>query len=203
MYFSLATLPDLLFIMKILLLDNYDSFTFNLLHLVEQFDGVEVSVFRNDELSLEEVSAFDKIILSPGPGLPKEAGIMISLIEKFSSVKPILGVCLGHQAIAEFFGAKLFNLDEVQHGISSLTTVTDTSEKIFKNIPQQFKTGRYHSWMVDKNELPSSLKITAVDGQQNIMALRHKTLDVCGVQFHPESVLSEYGKTLIGNWVGG
>ena len=189
--------------MKILLLDNYDSFTFNLLHLVEQFDGVEVSVFRNDELSLEEVSAFDKIILSPGPGLPKEAGIMISLIEKFSSVKPILGVCLGHQAIAEFFGAKLFNLDEVQHGISSLTTVTDTSEKIFKNIPQQFKTGRYHSWMVDKNELPSSLKITAVDGQQNIMALRHKTLDVCGVQFHPESVLSEYGKTLIGNWVGG
>jgi anthranilate synthase component 2 len=187
--------------MKILLLDNYDSFTFNLLHLVEQFDGVEVDVFRNDEIDLDEVQAYDKIILSPGPGLPADAGITLELIKRFHVTKSILGICLGHQAIALAFGGKLFNLATVQHGVSVQTTVTDQSEKLFKNIPAAFKTGRYHSWVVDKEQFPGCLRITAMDQKQNIMALRHSLFDVSGVQFHPESILSEYGKTLIGNWL--
>jgi len=187
--------------MKILLLDNYDSFTFNLVHLVEQFDGVEVDVFRNDGISLKQAATYDKIILSPGPGLPVDAGITMKLIKKFHAEKPILGVCLGHQAIAEAFGGALFNLATVQHGVSSETTIIDKSEKLFRNIPEVFKTGRYHSWMVDKNELPGCFTITAEDENQNIMALRHKTFDLRGVQFHPESILTEYGKTLIGNWL--
>jgi len=189
--------------MKILLLDNYDSFTFNLFHLVEQFDGAEVAIFRNDEIALDRVGSYDKIILSPGPGLPEEAGITMDVIRKFSPSKSILGVCLGHQAIAQTFGAKLFNLEEVQLGVSTLTSVIDPSEKIFRTIPQKFKTGRYHSWMVAKEGLPGCFTITAVDEQQNIMALRHKELDVCGVQFHPESILTEHGKTLINNWLKG
>jgi len=185
---------------KILLLDNYDSFTYNLLHLLEQFD-VTVDVLRNDEVTLEQVSGYDKIVLSPGPGLPEEAGIMMELIHKFSSSKPILGICLGHQAIGQAFGAKLFNLEEVQHGVSNVTSVTDPSERLFEGIPASFKTGRYHSWMVDRDQLPDVLKITAVDERQNIMALRHRSLDVCGVQFHPEYILTEYGKPLIRNWI--
>lgn len=187
--------------MKILLLDNYDSFTFNLLHLVEQFDGAEVEVFRNDEIALEQVQQYDKIILSPGPGLPEDAGITTELIKEFASSKSILGVCLGHQAIAGAFGGSLFNLDRVQHGVSTLTTVLDPSEKIIRNIPRSFKSGRYHSWIVDREGLPGCFNITAVDEQQNIMAFRHKQFDVCGVQFHPESVLTEHGKMLIGNWL--
>jgi len=187
--------------MKILLLDNYDSFTFNLLHLIEQFDGVEVDVFRNDEIELSQIDEYDRIVLSPGPGLPEEAGIMMDLIKEFSSVKPILGVCLGHQAIAQSFGAKLFNLEKVQHGVSTDTIILDSSEKIFKNIPSPFKSGRYHSWVVDRNQLPVCLVITALDKDQNIMALRHSTRNACGVQFHPESILTEHGKTLISNWL--
>src|SRR5436190_14443485 len=189
--------------MKILLLDNYDSFTFNLVHLVEQFDGVEVAVSRNDEITLDEVESFDKIILSPGPGLPESAGITMQVIKEFQATKSILGICLGHQAIAQSFGGKLFNLDEVQHGVSTETTIVVKSEKLFQNIPAVFKTGRYHSWMVDRDELPGCLVITAVDQKQNIMALRHAVFDICGVQFHPESILSEHGKTLIGNWLNG
>ncbi len=187
--------------MKILLLDNYDSFTFNLLHLVEQFENVSVDVSRNDEITLQKVGAYDKIILSPGPGLPVDAGISIDVVKTFSATKSILGVCLGHQAIAESFGGKLFNLEKVQHGVSTSTTVVDSSAKIFQNIPGNFKTGRYHSWMVEKETLPECFKITAVDEHKNIMAMRHKKFDLCGVQFHPESILTEHGKTLIANWL--
>ncbi len=187
--------------MKILLLDNYDSFTYNLLHLLEQFDAERIDVFRNDEISLNEVEQYDKIILSPGPGLPEDAGIMMDVIKRYASTKSILGVCLGHQAIAETFGGKLLNLEKVQHGVSTTTNVTDSSEKIFRKIPSTFKTGRYHSWVVAKEDLPDCLTITALDEKQNIMALRHKKFDVCGVQFHPESILTEYGKLLIGNWL--
>ncbi len=187
--------------MKILLLDNYDSFTFNLLHLLEQFETVEVDVFRNDEITVEEVRVYDKIILSPGPGLPEDAGITMELIAEFGSSKPILGVCLGHQAIAQSFGGKLINLSVVQHGVSTQTTVTDRSEKLFHRIPEKFKTGRYHSWIVDSQQLPKCLEVTALDQNQNIMALRHSVYDVRGVQFHPESILTEYGKLLIGNWL--
>jgi anthranilate synthase component II len=186
---------------KILLLDNYDSFTYNLLHLVEQFDGVLVDVHRNDEIKIEAVQKYDKILLSPGPGLPSEAGILKPLIKEYSNSKSILGVCLGIQAIGEVFGAKLFNLDKVQHGVANTTTVTDASEILFKDIPVKFKTGRYHSWMVSRENLPEVLQITSVDEQQNIMSLRHTTLDVRGVQFHPESVLTDYGKEIMRNWI--
>ena len=189
-------------IMKIILLDNYDSFTYNLLHLIEQFDGAEVDVFRNDEITLSQVGRYDKIILSPGPGLPEEAGITTEVIREYSSVKSILGVCLGHQAIAQAFGGKLFNLDRVKHGVATLTTVTDPAEKIFRNMPVTFKSGRYHSWMVAKEGLPECFRITATDDEGNIMGLRHKKYDVCGVQFHPESILTEFGKELMGNWLG-
>jgi anthranilate synthase component 2 len=187
--------------MKILLLDNYDSFTYNLLHLFEQFDGVELEVHRNDEIKIPDVSRFDKIILSPGPGLPDEAGILKSLIKEYASSKSIFGVCLGHQAIAEVFGATLFNLEKVQHGVATVTTVIDSSEKIFKNFPQQFKTGRYHSWMVERKNLPDCFHITSVDEQNNIMSMRHKSFDVCSVQFHPESILTEHGKLLVENFL--
>jgi anthranilate synthase component II len=188
-------------IVKILLLDNYDSFTYNLLHLIEQFDGMEVEVHRNDRISLEEMKDFDKILLSPGPGLPKEAGILKPLIHKYAATKSILGICLGMQAIGEVFGATLFNLDKVQHGVANTTTVTNESEILFKGIPIQFKTGRYHSWMVRSENLPRDLDVTSVDEQNNIMSLRHSTLEVRGVQFHPESVLTEYGYELMKNWI--
>jgi anthranilate synthase component 2 len=187
--------------MKILLLDNYDSFTYNLLHLVEQFDAVEVEIHRNDGINMDEVQRFDKILLSPGPGLPGEAGILKVLIKEYCNTKPILGVCLGMQAIGEVFGARLFNLDKVQHGVANSTTVVDNTELLFKGLPEKFKTARYHSWMVSRERLPNTLKITSVDEQKNIMSFRHKTLDVRGVQFHPESVLSEYGKEIMANWI--
>jgi anthranilate synthase component II len=187
--------------MKILLLDNYDSFTYNLLHLVEQFDGVLVDVHRNDEIKIEAVQKYDKILLSPGPGLPSEAGILKPLIKEYSNSKSILGICLGMQAIGEVFGAKLFNLEKVQHGVANTTTVIDKSEVLYNGIPSKFKTGRYHSWMVSRENLPEVLQITSVDEQQNIMSLRHTTLDVRGVQFHPESVLTDYGKEIMENWI--
>jgi anthranilate synthase component 2 len=197
--FSLQHIQNSL--VKILLLDNYDSFTYNLLHLVEQFDGVEVRVCRNDRMSIEEAGRYDKLLLSPGPGLPKDAGILEPLIREYAGRKSILGICLGMQAIGEVFGASLFNLDKVQHGVANTTTITDEAETLFQGIPKQFKTGRYHSWMVSRENLPEVLEITSVDEQNNIMSLRHKTLDVRGVQFHPESILTEYGKELIGNWI--
>ena len=187
--------------MKILLLDNYDSFTFNLVHLLEAFDGVDVHVHRNDAFDIRDAMAFDKIVLSPGPGLPSEAGIMNPLIREIAGKKSMLGVCLGMQAMTEVFGGTLFNLHKVQHGIASETTVTDKQEKLFRNLPSKFKTGRYHSWMVDRKTLPHCFQITNVDDTQQIMSLRHKEFDLCGVQFHPESVLTEYGRDIIKNWL--
>ena len=187
--------------MNILLLDNYDSFTYNLVHLLEQSEEVNVKVLRNDEMAIEYATQFDKIVLSPGPGIPDEAGILKPLIKALAGKKSMLGVCLGLQAIAEVFGGTLYNLNKVQHGVASETKVIDKNEVLFRNLPAQFKTGRYHSWMVDKAQLPSCLRITSVDASDQIMSLRHDTFDICGVQFHPESVLTEYGKQMIANWL--
>ncbi len=186
--------------MKLLILDNYDSFTYNLLHLVEKVSDISVDVIRNDKIKLEDVNNYDKIILSPGPGLPKDAGIMPELLKKYSSTKSIFGVCLGMQAIAENFNSKLKNLETVVHGMATPIEVIQ-KDFIFGNCPKQFNVGRYHSWVVDSAGLNPDLIVTAVDSDKNIMALKHKTLDVRGVQFHPESILSEYGAEIIGNWL--
>jgi len=185
--------------MKILILDNYDSFTFNLVHYVEQFCD-DVTVKRNDEISLDEIEAFDAIILSPGPGLPKDAGIMPKLIKRFASTKKVLGVCLGHQAIGQAFGAKLKNLNEVHHGVAIPVSLTQTREALFQGIPSRIETGRYHSWVIDKDTIPSELMVTATDDEGEVMAIRHKQLNVCGVQFHPESLLTPEGLKMIENW---
>lgn len=186
--------------MKILILDNYDSFTFNLVHYVEQFCH-DVTVKRNDEISLDEVEEFDAIVLSPGPGLPKHAGIMPKLIKQYASTKKILGVCLGHQAIGEAFGASLKNLNQVHHGVAIPINIIFNNEPLFTNLPNRMDTGRYHSWVIDKNTIPSDLKITATDDEGEVMAIRHKHFDVCGVQFHPESLLTPDGLKVIENWV--
>jgi anthranilate synthase component 2 len=186
--------------MKLLLLDNYDSFTYNLVHLIEKVSDIEIEVFRNDEISIDEIEKYDKILLSPGPGLPKDAGIMPELLKRYSSTKSILGVCLGLQAIGESFGANLMNLDTVFHGLATPITV-NVEDIIFNNCPKTFTVGRYHSWVVDTHFFPEDLQITATDENGNIMALKHKIYDVRGVQFHPESILSEYGEILIENWL--
>jgi anthranilate synthase component 2 len=186
---------------NILLLDNYDSFTYNLLHLVEESGLANVTVIRNDKISLDKIKFYDKIILSPGPGLPKDAGIMPKLIEQYAKEKQILGVCLGHQAIAEAFGGTLFNLSNVLHGVYSPINIIDKNEVLFRNIPQNCHIGHYHSWAVSSETLPECLKITAVAQDGIIMAMRHREYDICGVQFHPESVLTEYGITMITNWI--
>ena len=186
--------------MRLLVLDNYDSFTYNLVHLIEKVSDIDFEVIRNDKISVEEVSQFDKILLSPGPGLPKDAGIMPQLLKRYADTKNIMGVCLGLQAIGENFGAKLKNLDRVVHGQSESINVIQ-QDILFKNCPNKFKVGRYHSWVIDTQELPNTLEITAIDEAGNIMALKHKSLNVRGVQFHPESILSEYGETIIANWL--
>ncbi|MDB5008611.1 MAG: Anthranilate synthase component 2 [Mucilaginibacter sp.] len=186
---------------NILIIDNYDSFTYNLVHLVNEI-GLQCEVWRNDKFSIGDVDAFDRIILSPGPGVPSEAGLLLEVIEKYSSSKSIFGVCLGQQAIAEVFGGKLYNLKQPMHGIATPIKVTDTNERLFAGLPESFKVGRYHSWVVDEKAIPDVLKITAIDEEDNsVMALRHKQFDVRGVQFHPESVLTEYGKELMQNWL--
>lgn len=186
---------------RILIIDNYDSFTYNLVHLVNEL-SLPCEVWRNDQFSIGEVAAFDKIILSPGPGIPSEAGLLLQVIEKYAPSKSIFGVCLGQQAIAEVFGGKLYNLSQPMHGIATPVKVTDQQEKLFKGLPQSFKVGRYHSWVVDEKALPGSLTVTAIDEADNtVMALRHNQYDVRGVQFHPESVLTEYGKELMYNWL--
>jgi anthranilate synthase component 2 len=190
-----------LLIMKILLLDNYDSFTYNLFHLVDQFNGVETDVLRNDEITVIQAEKYDRIIISPGPGLPSEAGITLDLIRKYFSSKPILGVCLGMQAMAEAFGGKLINLPRVFHGVSLETIITDKEEKLFKDIPHHFKSGRYHSWCVDKEHLPPVFRITAEDESGNLMAITHENQLLRGVQFHPESILTESGNILMANWL--
>ena len=186
--------------MKILLLDNYDSFTFNLVHIVKEL-GYEIDVVRNDKIALEAVDAYDKILLSPGPGIPEEAGILLPLIERYAPTKSILGVCLGEQAIGQVFGTKLINLQEVYHGISSVIDVV-ADEPLFKGMGNPFMGGRYHSWVVDPENLPECLEVTAIERESlQIMALRHKEYDVKGIQFHPESVLTPNGKTIIENWL--
>lgn len=187
--------------MKILVLDNYDSFTYNLVQAIESISGEKVEVRRNDRITLEEIDWFDKIVLSPGPGVPEEAGIMKDVIRTYAGKKSILGVCLGHQAIGEVFGGKLSNLEKVFHGVATAMTLEVNDDPVFKDIPQKFLGGRYHSWIVDRASLPECLEITATEENGQIMAMRHKEYDVRGVQFHPESVLTEYGRKLIENWV--
>jgi anthranilate synthase component II len=185
--------------MNVLVIDNYDSFTYNLVHLLQEL-GAQVTVRRNDKTSLDEVAQFDKIMLSPGPGIPDEAGMLKEIIREFGPTKSLFGVCLGHQAIGEVYGGKLFNSNEVWHGVATPVEVVSEEEPLFRNLPRQFNTGRYHSWLVEK-ELPDSLEPTALDSNGNIMALRHREYDVRGVQFHPESVLTEHGREIIANWL--
>ena len=187
--------------MKILVLDNYDSFTYNLVQYIAELTGETPSVFRNDEISLDDVDAYDAIVLSPGPGLPHEAGIMPELIKRYAPTKAIFGVCLGLQAIGEAFGGELYNLPKVFHGVATLIQVIDNQELIFKNIPQDLLVGRYHSWAVKSENLPAELKITATaDGGKTIMAMSHRTYNVRGVQFHPESIMTDYGKQILKNF---
>ncbi|WP_053972295.1 aminodeoxychorismate/anthranilate synthase component II [Mangrovimonas sp. ST2L15] len=184
---------------KILVIDNYDSFTYNLVHYLEDLD-CDVTVIRNDQLTLEEVEPFEKILLSPGPGIPNEAGLLKDIIKTYANSKSIFGVCLGQQAIGEVFGGSLQNLDTVYHGVATTIDVCVDDEPIFKNLPKQMEVGRYHSWVVI-NELPDELEATSFDENGQIMSLRHKTLDVKGVQFHPESVLTPNGKDMLKNWI--
>ena len=185
---------------KILILDNYDSFTYNLVHMVAALSPDELVVKRNDKISISEAMDFNYIILSPGPGLPSEAGIMSALVKEAAPKKKILGVCLGHQCIGEVFGGTLKNLSAVVHGKELDTSLSEPS-KIFDGLPKKFKTGRYHSWVVDKKEIPSSLTVTAVDDAGEVMALQHKEYNVFGVQFHPESILTEHGAAMIKNFL--
>ena len=191
--------------MKILIFDNYDSFNYNLVHLVEKITHGKVVVARNDEIALEEVKAFDKIILSPGPGIPSEAGLLIPLIKEYASTKPILGVCLGHQAIGEAFGGQLTNLTSVYHGVATPIFLKEdrriAANDLFKGLDSTIEVGRYHSWVVAKENFPEELEITAEDENGYIMALQHKTLDIQAVQFHPESVLTPDGEKMIRNWL--
>jgi anthranilate synthase component II len=189
--------------MRILVFDNYDSFTYNLVHLVEKLTDAPVDVLRNDETTLAEIAKYDKIILSPGPGLPKDAGLMPALIKNFASQKSILGVCLGHQAIGEAFGGKLVNLEQVYHGVSTSVEIgnRDHASRIFHGLPPHFEAGLYHSWVVSAENFPESLEITAVDKNGYVMGLQHKTFDLQGVQFHPESIMTPLGETMIRNWL--
>jgi anthranilate synthase component 2 len=187
--------------MKILVLDNYDSFTYNLVQYVQEIVGHKIDVFRNDAISLEAVDQYDKIILSPGPGVPKDAGIMPELIKKYAPTKHILGVCLGHQAIGEAFGGKLHNIEKVYHGVATSIKVTDGNSLMFRGLPSSIEVGRYHSWVVEKAGFPASLQITAIDDFGTIMAMRHRVYNVRGVQFHPESVMTPDGKAMLRNFL--
>lgn len=180
--------------------DNYDSFTYNIVHALREL-GEEPDVIRNDQIDLDEVEKYDKIVISPGPGIPEESGLLMALLKRYAEKKPILGVCLGHQAIGENFGAKLQNLPEVYHGVATPISIIK-EDYLFEGLPKEIGVGRYHSWVVDKEGYPEDeLEITAVDGNGMIMAQRHKKYDIRGVQFHPESVLTPEGIKIIGNWV--
>jgi anthranilate synthase component 2 len=191
--------------MKILIFDNYDSFTYNLVHVVEKLIHGKVDVYRNDKIPLEKIKEYDKIILSPGPGLPSESGLLLPLIREYASSKSMLGVCLGEQAIGEVFGGKLVNLSTVYHGVATKIKVNEkrtiADNDVFGSLPNELEVGRYHSWIVDKENFPDVLEITAEDENGFIMALRHKTYDVQGVQFHPESVLTPMGEKIMQNWL--
>lgn len=204
--------------MKILVFDNYDSFTYNLVHLVEKITTADVDVYRNDEISLEKIGQYDKIILSPGPGIPSEAGLLLPLLKQYAATKSILGVCLGHQAIGEAFGGKLVNLSTVYHGVAtpvkivhsesprvnrvnSSSLIYPSRKNLFKGLAEEIEVGRYHSWIVSDDSFPAQLEVTARDENGYIMALQHIQYDVQGVQFHPESVLTPYGEVIIRNWL--
>ncbi len=187
--------------MKTVIIDNYDSFTYNLAHLVKEL-GAEVDVLRNDKFELEELEKYDKIILSPGPGIPEEAGLLLEVIRTYAGRKPILGVCLGEQAIGQAFGGKLTNLSEVFHGIQTDVKIKN-KDYIFSGLPTEIPVGRYHSWVVDTDGFPEELVITAISSEGQIMALKHREYDVHGIQFHPESVLTPDGKQIVGNWLKG
>lgn len=184
----------------VLVIDNYDSFTYNLVHLVNEL-GYEAVVWRNDKFALEDIEAYDKILLSPGPGIPEEAGLLLDVIKTYAPTKNILGVCLGQQAIAEAFGGSLLNLGRPMHGIATPITVLAKDELLFKDCPPVIEVGRYHSWVVNAEDLPSVFTVTATDHDGSVMALRHKEFKVCGVQFHPESVLTPSGKQMMKNWL--
>jgi len=189
--------------MKILVLDNYDSFTYNLVYIIRELGyGEQMDIFRNDKIAVENVAAYDKILLSPGPGVPADAGIMPELLKKYSAKKDILGVCLGHQAIGEAFGSGLNNLTEVVHGVASEVKV-QKQDLLFEGVPERFKIGRYHSWVIDETTLSDELEITAKTPDGQIMAVRHKEYKVRGLQFHPESILTEHGKQIVLNWIKG
>ena len=185
---------------NIVIIDNYDSFTYNLSHVVKEL-GAIVTVYRNDQFEIRQLEAFDKIILSPGPGIPAEAGQLLDVIQAYAPKKPILGVCLGHQAIAESFGGTLTNLSEVFHGVATPISITSEDEYLFAGLPSQFEVGRYHSWVAEAQTLPPSLEITSVSDEGYIMSLRHRQYDIRGIQFHPESVLTPNGKTILQNWI--
>ena len=184
---------------KVLVIDNYDSFTYNLVHYLEDLD-CDVTVVRNDKLELDNIKPFNKIVLSPGPGIPNEAGLLKAIIEKYAPTRSILGVCLGQQAIGEVFGGTLINLDEVYHGVATNVTITVDDESLFNGLDKNIEVGRYHSWVVDAN-LPESLEATSFDENGQVMSLRHKVYDVKGVQYHPESVLTPDGKKILENWI--
>lgn len=196
---SIATIPPSGARGRILVIDNYDSFTYNLVHYLEDLD-CEVTVYRNDEFELDEIAHFDKILLSPGPGIPDEAGLLKQVIQKYGASKSIFGVCLGQQAIGEVYGGTLSNLDKVYHGVATNVTKSVNDELLFEGLENEFEVGRYHSWVVDAN-LPDCLEATSFDENGQVMSLRHKTYDVRGVQFHPESVLTPNGKKMLENWV--
>lgn len=186
---------------SILVFDNYDSFTYNLVHLVRKITTDRVEVYRNDQIALEKVKDFDRIILSPGPGIPEEAGMLLPLIREYAPSKPILGVCLGHQAIGQSFGGTLVNLSTVYHGIATPIEITDEKSRIFRGLPRNIEVGRYHSWVVSEEGFPRELEVTARDKNGLIMALTHRQYDVQGVQFHPESVLTPLGEEIMRNWL--
>ncbi|GAA4463646.1 aminodeoxychorismate/anthranilate synthase component II [Nibrella saemangeumensis] len=186
--------------MKLLVLDNYDSFTYNLVYILREL-GHKPDVFRNDKIALEDVAQYDKILLSPGPGIPSEAGIMQEVIATYAPEKSILGICLGHQGIGEVFGAKLENMDDVLHGVAHKAYITDQSDRIFKGLPEELLVGRYHSWTLAADSMPPDLKITVVDENGEVMGLSHTKYDVKGLQFHPESVLTQNGAQMLVNWL--
>lgn len=187
--------------MRLLILDNYDSFTYNLVQLIEEAGCTSYSVCKNDEVTLEEVHSFDKILLSPGPGIPSEAGILCELVRNFAAKKDILGICLGHQAIAEVFGGSLYRYRQVQHGIREEIEVVDKEESLFSNVNDRFQVGLYHSWAVEASSLPASLKVTAVSNKGVIMAISHKKYKLKGLQFHPESIMTPHGAQILKNWL--
>lgn len=186
---------------KVLVLDNYDSFTYNLVHYIREHPDCSVEVYRNDKISLEQVAGYDRIVLSPGPGLPDEAGILKDIVRRYASTKKILGVCLGMQAIGEVFGGRLVNLQQVYHGVATPIYRSEKDDPVFEGIPDEFTAGRYHSWVIDEVDFPAALTITSRDEQGHIMSIRHREYPVFGLQFHPESILTPHGKEMIFNFL--